>query len=91
VSFIEAFEAGIVAKRDPAVLRMAADENRILVTHDFRTMPRHFRQFVAQHDSPGVILIPQRLVLNTAIEDLVTIHRASEAEEWFNQIRFLPL
>jgi predicted nuclease of predicted toxin-antitoxin system len=91
VSFIEAFEAGIVAKRDPAVLRIAADENRILVSHDVRTIPRHLRHFVAQHDSPGVILIPQKLALNSAIEDLVTIYRASEAEEWLSQIRFLPL
>jgi hypothetical protein len=36
-------------------------------------------------------LIPQKLPLSTAIEQLSLIWLASEAEEWVNQIRFLPL
>jgi hypothetical protein len=54
-------------------------------------MPRHFRHFIAGQASPGVILIPQTLAPSTAIEDLVTISLASEAEEWVNQMHFLPL
>jgi hypothetical protein len=36
-------------------------------------------------------LIPQTLPLSTAIEQLSLIWLAPEAEEWVNQIRFLPL
>jgi hypothetical protein len=61
------------------------------VSHDLRTLPDHFRHFVEQQASPGVILIPQKLPLSTAIEQLLIIWLASEAEEWVNQIRFLPL
>jgi hypothetical protein len=89
--FVEAFEVGAVGKDDLTLLRIAADEGRILVSHDLTTMPRHFRHFVAGQPSPGVILIPQKLALGAVIEDLVTISLASEAEEWVNQIRFLPL
>jgi hypothetical protein len=39
---------------------------------------------VGPPDSPGDMLIPQKLALNSAIEDLVTIYRASEAEDWLN-------
>jgi hypothetical protein len=89
--FVEAFEVGAAGKGDLTLLRIAADEGRILVSHDLKTIPQHFRHFIARQASPGVILIPQRLALSTVIEDLVTISLASEAEEWVNQIRFLPL
>jgi predicted nuclease of predicted toxin-antitoxin system len=89
--FLQAYEAGAARKDDLTVLQIAAEQNRILVSHDLRTVPRHFRHFITRQVSPGVILIPQRLALGAAIEDLVTISLASEAEEWVNQIRFLPL
>jgi predicted nuclease of predicted toxin-antitoxin system len=90
-SFGQAHEAGLAGKDDLAVLRIAAEQNRILVSHDLRTMPDHFRHFIERQPSPGVILIPQKLPLSSAIEELLTIWLASEAEEWINQIRFLPL
>ena len=90
-NFMQAYEAGTAGKDDPTVLQIAAEQNRILVSHDVRTIPRHFRHFIARQASPGVILIPQKLPLSTAIEQLVMIWLASEAEEWVNQIRFLPL
>ena len=90
-NFVQAYEAGAAGKDDLTVLQIAAEHNRILVSHDPRTMPRHFRHFIARQTSPGVILIPQKLPLSTAIEQLVIIWLASEAEEWVNQIRFLPL
>jgi Domain of unknown function (DUF5615) len=86
VSFVQAFEAGIAGKDDLAVLRIAADDGRILVSHDGRTMPRHFRAFVGRQASPGLVLIPQTLALGRAIDDLVLLWLASEDKEWINQI-----
>jgi hypothetical protein len=91
VNFVQAFEVGAAGVDDLILLRVAAAEGRILVSHDLRTMPQHFRHFIIRQASPGLILIPQKLALSAAIEDLVTISLASEAEEWVNQIRFLPL
>ena len=88
---MQAYEAGAAGKDDLTVLQIAAEQNRILVSHDLRSMPQHFRHFLSRQTSPGVILIPQKLPLSTAIEQLVLIWLASEAEEWVNQIRFLPL
>jgi len=90
-SFVQAYEAGLAGKDDLTVLRIAAEQNRILVSHDVRTLPEHFRHFMQRQASPGVILIPQKLSLRSAIEELLIIWLASEAEEWVNQIRFLPL
>jgi Domain of unknown function (DUF5615) len=38
---------------DPEVLAFAAEEQRILVTHDLRTMPRHFADFIQRRNSSG--------------------------------------
>jgi hypothetical protein len=43
------------------VLAFAADEERIPVSHDFHTMPKHFREFIRVRPSPGVLLIRQDL------------------------------
>jgi hypothetical protein len=39
---------------DPEVLALASDEGRILVSHDFQTLPKYFRQFTRGRRSPGV-------------------------------------
>ena len=72
------------------MLAFAADEGRILVSHDFQTMPRHFRQFTKGRRSPGVLLVRQDLPVGEAIETLLLIWEASEAGEWNNRIGYLP-
>src|SRR5215470_14660016 len=65
---------------DLVVLAFAADEERILVSHDFDTMPGHFRRFTKLRSSPGVLLISQELPIRIAIETLVLIWEASEPQ-----------
>jgi len=91
VSFIRIGDLGAAGRDDLAILQIASEQGRILVSHDFKTMPQHFHQFISRLSSPGVLLIPQTLALNRAIEDLITIWVASEAEEWENQLYYLPL
>jgi hypothetical protein len=33
----------------------------VLVSHDRRTLPDHFRDFIASQTSPGVIIVSQKL------------------------------
>jgi len=54
-------------------------------------MPHHFRDFVARQQSPGVFLISQAVPIMVAVEALLMILEASEAEEWENQLTYLPL
>lgn len=61
------------------------------MTHDYRTMPRAFAHFVATDTSPGLLIIPQHLSLAAAVDDLLLIWSASEADEWINRIAYLPL
>jgi len=77
--------------RDPDVLAFAAERGRVLVSHDVNTMPRHFREFTSAGTSPGLILIPQRLGIGTAIEELLLVWECNDAEDFLNQVLYLPL
>jgi hypothetical protein len=63
----------------------------VLVSHDVGTMPAQFRAFRnAGECSSGVFLIPQRLDIAAAIDELLLIWLASEASEWENRLEWLP-
>jgi predicted nuclease of predicted toxin-antitoxin system len=91
IDFQTADEASLRRLPDPEVLALAAQENRILVTHDRRTMPRHFADFILHHSSPGVFIIAQTVSVRVAIEELLLVWAASESEEWTNLIVEPPL
>ena len=77
---------------DPTVLAWAAREGRILLTRDVNTMSGFaFDRIAAGLSMPGVIEIREQLSLRQAIDELLTIIGASSAEEWENQVTFLPL
>ena len=55
---------------DRDVLRLAAEQGRVLVSHHRSTMPVHFRVFANAERSPGLSLLPQSLSIGTAIDEL---------------------
>lgn len=92
LDFLTAQAAGLRGLSDVAVLALAAEQQRVLVSHDVNTMPNHFRRFhEAGSQSNGVFLIPQTLEIGTAIEELWLIWLATEASEWKGRIAWLPL
>ena len=91
IDFQTATKAGLSGRHDEQVLEVAASEGRILVSHDWETMPYHFAEFVATRSSPGVLIIPQQLGIGAAIEELLMIWFVSDAEEYVNSIRRIPL
>jgi hypothetical protein len=91
IDFKTSTQAGLSGLSDAEVLEIAARENRILVSHDWKTVPYHFGQFVALGFSSGVLIVPRKLGVGKTIEELVVIWSDSEAEEYFNSIRRLPL
>ena len=91
IDFRGAASAGLRGLTDPQVLAVAASEGRILVSHDRKTMPRSFGEFIRTTNSPGVFIIAQKVDLLVAIEALILVWAASEAEEWVNRICTLPL
>ncbi len=50
-------DAELVGSPDPTILAWAADENRILLTHDRDTMPNFvYERVIASEPTPGVFL-----------------------------------
>jgi hypothetical protein len=91
MDFQMAQAAGLRGLDDPVVLARTAQFGRVLVSHDGKTMPGHFGEFIAVAESPGLLIVPQSLDTQAAIEELLMVWVASEAEEWTNRIARLPL
>ena len=91
IDFRSARDGGVIGKPDPEVLAQAASESRVLVSHDRQTMPGHFRRFIEKQASPGLVIVPQELDIGQAIEELLLVWAASEADELENAVIFLPL
>ena len=84
--------AGLRGVADPALLELAAEQDRALITYDRNTMTRHFRERLESgKPAPGVFILAQReSAIGEVIDSLLLIWAASEAEEWRNRIVFLP-
>ena len=92
VDFLSAQAAGLRGMDDLAVLALAAERQRVLISHDVGTMPAHFSVFhTTGNHSSGVFLIPQGLNVGMAIDELLLIWLASEASEWAGRLVWLPL
>jgi Domain of unknown function (DUF5615) len=92
VDFLSAQAAGLRGMDDLAVLALAAERQRVLVSHDVGTMPAHFGAFnTPGNHSSGVFLIPQNVDVGMAIDELLLIWLASEASEWVGRLVWLPL
>ena len=77
---------------DPVVLEWAAHANRILLTHDARTMEAFaYERVAAGQPLPGVLVIRSLLPLKQAVDALLLAIGASDPGEWANKVTHLPL
>ncbi|MBD2168030.1 DUF5615 family PIN-like protein [Calothrix membranacea FACHB-236] len=90
LDFQSANAAGLDGKKDSEVLQIAAQDGRVLVTHDRKTMPTEFGAFIMSQTSSGVLILSQNLPISDAIESLILVWETSIAEEWVNQIMSIP-
>ena len=91
IDFMSADDGGIVGVPDSDVLSIAAESGRILISHDRKTMPGHFMRFQETRSSPGLIIVSQDLDIGAAIEELLLIWVATDAEEWVEHLGFVPI
>lgn len=82
----------IAGADDYAVLAWSAQAERILLTHDQRTVPECAYERIGRGEAvAGVIVVKDTLPLGTVIEDILLIAEATTMADWVNQIQRLPL
>ncbi len=92
LDFETAFEVDLSEVEDPELLLWATANQRILLTHDRKTMPRHFAALLEQNEMlAGVFVVPRRLPIGQAIDELEIMISCSTMQEWQNIIKILPL
>lgn len=91
INFQTATEAGLEGLIDTEVLALSAKQQRILVTHDRRTMPTEFAEFIVNQQSAGILIVSRKTALDIVIEELILIWSVTKADEWTNRIAKIPL
>ncbi|MBE0703251.1 MAG: hypothetical protein IH582_08795 [Afipia sp.] len=76
---------------DDELLVWLADEGRILLTHDVRTMPRFVHERVrAGQAVPGMIEVHKDTPIGVAIDELEVTIGAGTPEDFANQVKYIP-
>jgi hypothetical protein len=91
IDFQTANAAGLKGVKDSEVLAIAAQQERILVSHDLKTMPSEFAKFIRSNYSTGLIIFPQKLPVEVAIKELLRIWAMDSPEEWVDRIGIRPI
>jgi hypothetical protein len=77
---------------DDKLLVWLADEGRILLTHDVRTMPRFVYERVhARQPVPGVIEVHKDTPIGVAVDELEVAIGAGTPEDFENQVKYIPI
>jgi hypothetical protein len=85
-------EAGLTAVKDPDLLAWAFQHQRVLVTHDVKSMRDHVESRVVQGLGVyGVIAVPRRLPIGLAINELRLCIECGTQEDWADQMTWVPL
>jgi len=85
-------DVGLAETPDPIILAWAAEEERILVTHDRDTMPNFaYDRVRAGEPMPGVFLVSDLMPKGQAINELFWALHCLSSEECRDQVTYFPL
>ena len=85
-------DVGLRGEEDPVILEWAAQEGRVLLTHDAATMTYFaYERVRAGKPMPGVIEVADDLPIGKVVEDILLLAEYSDRGEWEGQVIYLPL
>ena len=92
LDFVSVRKVGLAGSPDLVLLKWAANEQRIILTHDINTLVPDANQLVAQGEPmAGVIFVPDQLEIGRAINDLELVLGCSTESEMRDIVKYLPL
>jgi hypothetical protein len=85
-------DVGLSGADDPTVLRWAAQEGRVLLTHDVSTITKYaFERVRVGQVMSGVFEVSRAVPIGQAITDILLLAECSFGSEWEGQVCYLPL
>ena len=92
LDLVRVMDVGLAGAEDPEVLAWAAENDRILLTHDRATMPDFAYDRITEGLlMPGVFVVGNLSPVRQVIDELLLIDACSEHLEWNTRVLFLPL
>lgn len=92
IDIVKVQDIGLSGADDEIVLARAADDNRVLLTHDVRTITASaYERTENGLPLPGVFEVAKNIAPGMIIADILLIAEASSQQEWEGQVRYLPL
>jgi predicted nuclease of predicted toxin-antitoxin system len=85
-------DVGLAGADDPDVLTWAAENHRIVLTHDVATMSDYaYDRVAAGMPMAGVFILKDRFPVGGAIEEILLMVGCTDQEEWSGRAVHLPL
>jgi len=76
---------------DPVILKYLNINTILLITDNRATMPEHvYNHLTAGEHHCGILEIRPKTLVKELIESICLLWEASEDEEWFDQIQWIP-
>jgi len=92
VDIVRVQDVGLSGADDQTLLEWAADEGRVLLTHDVSTITQYaYERVEAGKPMPGVFEVSRDIPMGVVIDDLILLTEFSLENEWEGQVRYLPL
>jgi predicted nuclease of predicted toxin-antitoxin system len=92
VDVVRVQEVGLRSQPDQVVLEWAAQNGRILISRDRKTLVQEaYDRIWSNRAMPGVLMLRNRLSLGKAVEDILVIAICCAPEEMQDRVIYLPL
>jgi len=92
IDIVRVQDTALVGSDDPTVLDWAAEQGRIILTHDVKTMTKYaYARVTSGRPMPGVFEISLDVSPGQVIEEILILAECSLESEWEGQVRYLPL
>jgi len=92
IDWVRVQDMGLSGCDDDSVLEFAAANQRVVLTRDVSTMTATAHARVERGQSmPGIIVVPHRMAIGRAVDELIFLAKESALDEWEGQVIWLPL
>jgi hypothetical protein len=92
IDLIRVQDVGLGQTDDRTILQWAAEQGRILLTHDRRTVPGFALDRVEEGmPMPGVFVVDTRMAVAQAIDETLLVVQCSSEKDWVGLVTYFPL